>query len=243
MMKVIKVKNYEEMSMEGFQYVLKAVQTNQSPVLGLATGTTPMGVYQAMIRDHEQNHTSYEHVRTINLDEYVGIEKTHQQSYATFMNEHLFKFLNINEQNCYIPRGMKENKEAECLRYNDIIKMNPIDVQLLGIGGNGHIGFNEPGTALNSLTHVVTLDECTRLDNARFFTSLDEVPKYAVTMGIQSIMKAKQIVLLASGKSKAAAVAQMIKGDVSPNCPATVLQLHPNVVIIADEEALSELAL
>ena len=242
-MKVIKVKNYEEMSAEGFKYLMNVIQNNQAPVLGLATGTTPMGVYQAMIQDHQENHTSYEHVRTINLDEYVGVDKNHQQSYATFMNQHLFKFLDIKENNCYIPRGIKEDKEKECLRYNDIIATNPIDVQLLGIGGNGHIGFNEPGTALNSLTHVVSLDERTRLDNARFFTSLDEVPKYAITMGIQSIMKAKQIILLASGKSKAAAVAQMIKGDVTPDCPATVLQLHPNVIVIADEEALSDIVI
>ena len=242
-MKVIKVENYNEMSQKGFELVVDVLKTVRKPVLGLATGSTPIGVYQAMIQDHKKNNTSYKCVSAVNLDEYVGIETTNQQSYAYFMRQNLFNHIDIKLENCHIPNGDQENPEIECERYDDIINNHPVDVQILGIGGNGHIGFNEPGTPLNSLTHVVSLDEKTRLDNARFFSSLEEVPQRAVTMGIRSIMKAKQIILLASGASKADAVAKMIQGEVSSECPATILQLHPNVIVIADSEALSKTSL
>ncbi len=242
-MKVIKVKNYDEMSQVGFENLMNVVKTQATPVLGLATGSTPIGLYKAMIKDHQENQTSYQNVSACNLDEYFGIDPENNQSYAHFMRDNLFNHIDINLENCHIPSGNQTDPEAECVRYNEVLANHPVDVQILGIGGNGHIGFNEPGTALNSQTHVVTLDEQTRLDNARFFGSLEEVPTLAVTMGIRSIMMAKQIILLASGESKAEAVAKMINGDVTTDCPATVLQLHPNVIVIADEAALSKTTL
>lgn len=239
-MKIIKVQSVEQMGQEALKEVLAVVKKNPNAVLGLATGSSPVGLYQAMIEDHRKNKTSYKTIRTVNLDEYVGIPSTHSQSYRTFMNEQLFNHIDIESANINLPSGDCENLQLECERYEQILQENKVDLQILGIGSNGHIAFNEPGTPFNATTHVVTLDEQTRQDNARFFDSLDEVPKYAVTMGIQSILRAKQIVLIAMGKNKAKAVAHMIGGSVTIDCPASVLQLHPNVVIIADEEALSE---
>lgn len=239
-MKIIKVKSVEAMGQAGLKEILKVVKTKENPVLGLATGSSPIGLYQAMIEDHQKNHTSYANVKTVNLDEYVGIDSTHPQSYATFMKEQLFNHIDIKLENVNIPLGSCANAEEECLRYDEIIRQNKVDLQILGIGSNGHIGFNEPGTPFNATTHVVALDEQTRLDNARFFEHLDEVPKYAVTMGIRSILQAKKIVLIALGKNKAKAVAHMVGGSVTTDCPASILQVHPNVVLIADEEALSE---
>lgn len=239
-MKIIKVKSVEAMGQAALAEVLKVMKTKENPTLGLATGSSPIGLYQAMIEDHQKNKTSYAKVKTVNLDEYVGIEATHSQSYATFMKEQLFNHIDINFENVNIPSGACVDPEAECVRYNEIIEQNKVDLQILGIGSNGHIGFNEPGTPFNATTHVVTLDEQTRLDNARFFESLDEVPKYAVTMGIKSILQANKIVLIALGKNKAKAVAHMVGGSVTTDCPASILQVHPNVVLIADEDALSE---
>lgn len=193
-----------------------------------------------MIKDHQKNKTSYANIRTVNLDEYVGIESSHSQSYRTFMNENLLNHIDINPKNVHLPSGDCEDPKLECERYEQVLQENKVDLQLLGIWSNGHIAFNEPGTPFNSTTHVVTLDEQIRQDNARFFNSLEEVPKYAVTMVIQSILRAKQIVLITMGKNKVKAVAHMIGRSVMTDCPASVLQLHPNVVIIADEEALSE---
>ncbi|MGL4337274.1 MAG: glucosamine-6-phosphate deaminase, partial [Turicibacter sp.] len=189
----------------------------------------------------QKNGTSYQHVKTVNLDEYYGINPKNSQSYAYFMNENLFHALDINADQINIPSGFNKNPQEECERYDEVLNTNKVDIQVLGIGGNGHIGFNEPGTPFNSTTHVVTLDEQTRADNARFFDSIDEVPQYAITMGIKSIVMANQILLLACGKNKAKAVAHMIQGSVTPDCPASILQMHPNVVVIADEEALSAL--
>ncbi len=242
-MKIIKVKSVEAMGQAALSEVLKVLKTKENPVLGLATGSSPIGLYQAMIEDHKKNKTSYQHVKTINLDEYVGIDATHSQSYATFMKEQLFNHIDIDLNNVNIPSGDCLNPQDECLRYDEVIRQNKVDLQILGIGSNGHIGFNEPGTPFNATTHVVTLDEQTRLDNARFFESLDEVPKYAVTMGIRSILQANQIVLIALGKNKAKAVAHMVGGSVTTDCPASILQVHPNVILIADEEALSEVKL
>ena len=240
-MKVIQVRSIEEMGQVALREVLAVVKRNSRAVLGLATGSSPIGLYHAMIKDHQKNKTSYANIRTINLDEYVGIESSHSQSYRTFMNEHLFNHIDINPKNIHLPVGNGDDLRLECERYERVLQENNVDLQILGIGSNGHIAFNEPGTSFHSRTHVVTLDERTRQDNARFFNHLDEVPKYAITMGIESILRAKQIVLIAMGKNKAKAVAHMIGGSISTDCPASVLQLHPNVVVIADEEALSEL--
>lgn len=240
-MKVIQVRTMEEMGQVALKEVLDVIEKNSKAVLGLATGSSPIGLYQAMIKDHQNNKTSYADIRTINLDEYVGIEPSHSQSYRTFMNQHLFNHIDINPKNIHLPVGNGDNLRLECEHYERVLQENNVDLQILGIGSNGHIAFNEPGTPFDSTTHIVTLDERTRQDNSRFFNRLDEVPKYAITMGIQSILRAKQIVLIAMGKNKAKAVAHMIGGDVTTDCPASVLQLHPNVVVIADEEALSEL--
>lgn len=239
-MKIIKVKSAEQMGKVALNEVLEVLQSVENPVLGLATGSSPVGLYKAMIEDHQTNGTSYANVRTVNLDEYVGIEPTHSQSYATFMKEQLFNHIDINMDNVNIPCGNTANPAEECAKYEQILNENKVDLQILGIGSNGHIAFNEPGTPFNATTHVVTLDEQTRRDNARFFDHIDEVPKYAVSMGIQSICRAKKIVLIAMGKNKAKAVAHMIGGSVTTDCPASILQVHPNVVVIADEEALSE---
>lgn len=239
-MKIIKVKSTEQMGKVALNEVLEVLQSVENPVLGLATGSSPVGLYKAMIEDHQMNETSYANVRTVNLDEYVGIEPTHSQSYATFMKEQLFNHIDINMDNVNIPCGNIENPAEECEKYEQILNKNKVDLQILGIGSNGHIAFNEPGTPFNATTHVVTLDEQTRRDNARFFEHIDEVPNYAISMGIQSICRAKKIVLIAMGKNKAKAVAHMIGGSVTTHCPASILQGHPNVVVIADEEALSE---
>lgn len=242
-MKIIKVKSAEEMGKVALNQILEVIQTKENPVLGLATGSSPVGLYQAMIEDHQKNGTSYANVRTVNLDEYVGIEATHSQSYATFMKEQLFDHIDIDLKNVHIPCGNTENPEEECQKYEQILNENKVDLQILGIGSNGHIAFNEPGTPFNATTHVVTLDEQTRRDNARFFAHIDEVPKYAVSMGIQSICRANKIVLIAMGKNKAKAVAHMISGSVTTDCPASILQVHPNVIVIADEAALSEVSI
>ena len=240
-MKIIKVKSVEQMGKIALNEVLEVLQSVENPVLGLATGSSPVSLYKAMIEDHQINGTSYANVRTVNLDEYVGIEPTHSQSYMTFMKEQLFNHIDINMDNVNIPCGSTANPAEECVKYEQILNENKVDLQILGIGSNGHIAFNEPGTPFNATTHVVTLDEQTRRDNSRFFDHIDEVPKYALSMGIQSICRAKRIVLIAMGKNKAKAVGHMIGGSVTTDCPASILQVHPNVVVIADEEALSDI--
>lgn len=242
-MEIIKVKSVEEMGKVALKEVLEVMNSKENPVLGLATGSSPVGLYQAMIEDHQKNGTSYKKVRTVNLDEYVGIEPTHSQSYATFMKEQLFNHIDIDLNHVHIPCGNAVNPEEECQKYEQILNENKVDLQILGIGSNGHIAFNEPGTPFNAITQIVTLDEQTRRDNARFFDHLDEVPKYAISMGIQSICRANKILLIAMGKNKAKAVAHMIGGSVTTDCPASILQVHPNVVVIADEEALSDVAI
>lgn len=232
---------YEELSKEAAKVIIDQVRNHPKSVLGLATGSSPIGLYNELIRDHQENQTSYKEVTTYNLDEYHGIEKTHPQSYYHFMVETLFKHIDINLDNVNIPNGMTDDVEAECRRYDEILKDKAIDVQILGIGGNGHIGFNEPGTPFDSTTHYVKLDEKTRQDNARFFNSIDEVPTHAITMGIKSIIAAKKIILIASGASKADAIERMVNGPVDPSLPASILQKHDNVIVYLDREAASKL--
>ena len=240
-MKIIVTKDYEELSRRGARFFLDAVKANPYAVLGLATGTTPLGLYAHLVADHELYGTSYAHVRTVNLDEYKGLPKTHEQSYAYFMRKNLFDGLDIDPANTNIENGMAADEEKECARYDALLEQLPRDLQLLGLGSNGHIAFNEPGTPFGSGTHVVTLAESTVKDNARLFDDISEVPRKAFTMGTRQIMQAKKILILASGANKADAVWKMAKGEVTEQVPASVLQLHPDCVLIADREAAAKL--
>lgn len=238
-MKVIVTKNYDEMSEKAFEIVKEVVVNNKNAVLGLATGSTPLGLYAEMIKDHKENGTSYKDVKTLNLDEYAGLDVTSDQSYVYFMRENLFKHIDIDLNNTHIENGKAVNRELECKNYNELIEELPRDLQILGIGSNGHIAFNEPGTAFDSETHIVDLTESTIKDNSRLFERIEDVPRQAFTMGLKNIMHAKKIVVLASGANKAKAVYGMLKGPVTEALPASVLQLHPDCTLIVDEAAYS----
>ena len=238
-MKVIITENYEEMSKKASEMIVEIVKNNPKAILGLATGSSPIGTYQNMIKDHNENGTSYKDVHTVNLDEYVGLTADHDQSYAYFMRKNLFDGLDINLKNTNLPCGSAKDLQAECDRYNALLDDYKQDVQVLGLGSNGHIGFNEPNTPFDSVTHLVDLTENTIKDNSRLFASIDEVPRQALSMGIKNIMQAKSIVMVVSGKNKAEAVRGMVKGEITPALPASVLQLHPFVTIICDKDAAS----
>ena len=210
-------------------------------VLGLATGSTPIGTYEQLIRWYEKGDLDFSQVHSINLDEYRGLSPENNQSYRYFMNKHLFDSINIDKKNTFVPDGMEEDREKACRDYDEIIRAHGgIDMQILGLGHNGHIGFNEPGSAFGKETHCVQLTESTISANARFFDSIDEVPKEAYTMGIKSIMQAKKIVVIVSGESKKEIVKKAFKGSITPEVPASVLQLHNDVILVGDEAALSE---
>lgn len=237
-MKLISTSNYEELSRKAAEEIITVIKGNPSLNLGLATGSTPTGLYQELIRDHRINMTSYKDINTFNLDEYIGISKKDRNSYHYFMCEHLFEHIDIPLDQTHIPDGTAKDLEEECVRYEQFISEHGgIDLQILGIGQNGHIGFNEPGTPFDSRTHIIELAESTRQANSRFFNSLEDVPKQAITMGIASIMDSKEIFLLVSGSSKAEALARLMNGEVSEQFPASVLLIHRNVTIFADEEA------
>lgn len=236
-MKVIKVKDYNELSKVACEIFVKEIKKNPSLTLGLATGSTPIGLYQNLIKEYEKGNISFKDVKTFNLDEYCGLERSHPQSYYTFMHENLFSKIDINLDNVHLPRTDGTDLEKLAKEYNELLLQNQIDLQVLGIGSNGHIGFNEPGTSFDQETFVVELTQKTREDNKRFFNSIDEVPTHAITMGIKNILAAKKIVLLASGKAKAEAIYKTVKEQPTPDVPASALQLHPDVTIIVDEEA------
>ena len=237
-MKVIVVKDYEQMSDKAFEIMKQVVVANPNGVLGLATGTTPIGLYKRMIEDCKQG-TSYKNIKTVNLDEYKGLDVNSDQSYVYFMRDNLFNHIDIDLNNTNIENGKAENAEEECARYNALLDVLQQDVQLLGLGSNGHIAFNEPGTPFGSVTHVVDLQESTIKDNARLFNDISEVPRQAFTMGLKNIMNAKKILILASGANKAKAVYGMINGEVTESLPASVLQLHPDCTLIVDDAAAS----
>ena len=217
-----------------------AVTKNPDCILGLATGSTPIPTYKCMIEDYKNGLTDYKNVVSYNLDEYVGLDANHDQSYQYFMNENLFSGININLKNTHFLSGKASDIEAECVGYDKTIEAaGGIDLQILGIGNNGHIAFNEPDTCFTKGTHKVTLTESTIEANKRFFASYDEVPRYALTMGIGTIMKAKTIVLVANGKAKAEAIKALVNGPISPSCPASILQLHNDVTLLIDEAAAS----
>ena len=241
MMRVIRVKDYQQISEKAFEIIKQTVTEKPDAVLGLATGSSPVGLYQLMIRDHRENGTSYKDVRTFNLDEYVGLPKEHPESYYSFMHRKLFDNIDIREENIHIPSSEGDLKE-QCEAYNNALEEVEIDVQILGIGSNGHIGFNEPGTSFDSVTHIVDLKESTIKDNARFFDNdISKVPVQAITMGISNVMAAKKIILVANGENKANAIQACVMGPVTEYVPASVLQEHPDVVIIIDEAAASSL--
>lgn len=236
-MRVIKVKNYEEMSKEALGVVLEVVKNKPDAVLGLATGSTPLGLYAKMAEDHRENGTSYAECRAVNLDEYVGLDAESDQSYVYFMRENLFKHIDIKLENTHIENGKAVDKDGECARYNALLDELRQDIQVLGIGSNGHIAFNEPGTPFDSVTHVVDLTESTIKDNSRLFNSIDEVPRQAFTMGLSNIMNAKKILILANDEGKANAIRELVNGEVREEIPATVLRNHPDCILICDELA------
>ena len=227
------------MSLKAFEVMSEVVKNKPDAVLGLATGSTPIGLYKNMIKDHKENGTSYKNIKTVNLDEYAGLDYSSDQSYVYFMRSNLFDHIDIDLNNTNIENGKATDRQAECDRYNKLLEEMQQDIQVLGIGSNGHIAFNEPGTPFGSVTHIVDLAESTIKDNSRMFASIDEVPRQAFTMGLKNIMNAKKVLILANGANKAKAVYGLVKGEVTENLPASVLQLHPDVVVIADESAAS----
>lgn len=240
-MKIVKVKNYDEMSKKAANIIAALVVTKPDCVLGLATGSTPIGTYKKLIEKYENGDVDFSEVKTANLDEYKGLTRDVEQSYYYFMNDNLFKHINIDMTKTNIPDGTAADGAKECERYEQVIKeLGGVDLQLLGIGHDGHIGFNEPADSFDKDTHCVDLTEMTIEANKRFFNSIDEVPRQAYTMGIGTIMKARKVVLIASGKDKAAIMKAALYGPVTPQVPASILQFHPDAVIIADEDALSE---
>lgn len=248
-MRVIVVKDKAELGRRAADIIVDEMQRHNNPVLGLATGSTPIPLYKDLIRRHKEQGLDFSTTISFNLDEYVGLAPTHDQSYRYFMNTELFDHVNINKKNTFVPSGefLKDDMEAIqsfCDRYEEMIDdIGGIDIQVLGIGGNGHIGFNEPGSSLGSLTRIKTLTDKTRQDNARFFDNIDDVPKHAITMGIGTILKARKVLLLANGQSKAQAVADSLEGPVSSMCPASALQLHRFATYVIDEAAAGRLTL
>ena len=233
-MKIIRVQNQIEGGQVAFS-LLKDEMAKGAKTLGLATGSTPLAFYDEI----RKSDLDFSDMTSVNLDEYVGLAADNDQSYHYFMQENLFRAKSFKES--FLPNGLASNLQEETRRYDQVIAEHPIDFQILGIGHNGHIGFNEPGTSFDVTTHVVNLTEDTIKANSRFFDSIDDVPKQAISMGIQSIMQSKMIVLMAYGQGKADAIKQMIEGPVTEDLPASVLQKHPNVVVIVDEAAASAL--
>ena len=241
-MKIYMTEDYQTMSRKAANILSAQIILKPNSVLGLATGSTPIGMYKQLVIWYEKGDLDFAQIKTVNLDEYVGLEPTHEQSYRYFMQNNLFDHVNINPANTNVPDGLVADPQAECDWYNQPIrKLGGIDIQVLGMGHNGHIGFNEPGNAFELETHVVDLSERTIQANARFFASADEVPRQAMTMGIKSIMMAKKILMLVSGEDKAEAVWKAFAGPVTPQVPASILQLHPYVTLVGDKAALSKL--
>lgn len=240
-MKIIKAKNYEEMSKAACSVIVEHINGNENPVIGLATGSTPEKLYDCLIEEYRLGQVSFQNVSSFNLDEYVGLGREDVNSYHYYMKEKLFDHIDIQPNRIHIPNGTSNDVEQDCQEYEEQIQeAGNIDIQVLGLGLNGHIGFNEPGTPFSSRTHIVELSQSTRRANARFFSGIEEVPTQAISMGIASIMDSKRILLLVSGKEKAEALHRMMNSEVSEDFPASILQKHPNVTVIADEFALGQ---
>lgn len=241
-MKIYQGKDYKEMSRKAANIVSAQIILKPDCTLGLATGSTPIGTYQQLIEWYKKGDLDFSQVKSINLDEYKGLDGDNDQSYRYFMDNELFNHVNIDKNNTYVPDGTEADSEKACAEYNAIIaNSGGIDLQILGLGHNGHIGFNEPGEAFEKETHCVDLTESTIEANKRFFEKEEDVPRQAYTMGIKSIMQAKKILILVSGEAKADIVAKAFAGPVTPQVPASVLQLHNDVTIVGDEAALSKL--
>ena len=241
-MRIYKAKDYEEMSRKAAGIVSAQIIMKPDCVLGLATGSTPVGLYKQLIEWYRNGDLDFSGVRTVNLDEYKGISRENDQSYYYFMHQNLFDHVNIPAGNTHLPDGMEPDSEKECRRYEELIQsMGSVDLQLLGIGHNGHIGFNEPADAFDMLVHCVNLTQSTIEANKRFFASAEEVPRQAYTMGIQTIMRSKKILIIANGEGKADIVRDAFFGPITPMVPASVLQLHNDVTLVADEAALSKI--
>ncbi len=239
-MRIIRTKNYDEMSKQAANIIGAQVILKPDCVLGLATGSTPIGTYQNLVEGYKLGDLDFSKVKSVNLDEYRGLPRENDQSYYYFMHDHLFKHVNIDVSNTYLPDGMIEDSETACAEYEKVIEsLGGQDLQLLGLGHNGHIGFNEPCDEFVKKTNCVNLTPSTIDANKRFFASADDVPKQAYTMGIGTIMKAKQILVVVSGQDKAEIVKKAFFGPVTPQVPASILQLHPAVTVVADEAALS----
>lgn len=239
-MRIIKARDYNDMSRKTANVISAQVILKSNCVLGLATGSTVLGTYQQLIDWYHKGDLDFSNVKSVNLDEYVGLSAENDQSYRYYMNCNFFNHINIPFKNTHFPNGLAEDLEEECRKYDGLIEsLGGIDLQLLGLGHNGHIGFNEPDEAFEKLTHCVELKEITREANARFFEHEDLVPKYALTMGIKSIMQAKRIVLCISGSHKADILKKVLTGPVTPVIPGSILQMHPNLTVVADEDALS----
>lgn len=239
-MKIIKAKDYKDMSRKAANIISAQVIMKPACVLGLATGSTPIETYAQLVEWYNKGDIDFSEVTTVNLDEYKGISKDNDQSYYYFMNENLFSKINIRKERTFLPDGMEPDSDKACADYNKIITdVGGVDLQLLGLGHNGHIGFNEPGMAFEAETHCVALTESTIKANQRFFASADEVPKQAYTMGIKTIMQARKILVVVSGEDKAAIVKEAFTGPITPKVQASVLQLHNDVIVVADEAALS----
>ncbi|WP_010631269.1 glucosamine-6-phosphate deaminase [Sporolactobacillus vineae] len=240
-MKLIEVKNREELGIKAASLISDLVRRKPDAVLGLATGGTPVETYRHLVEDHHANRTSYRKIRTVNLDEYVGLGTSDSNSYHAYMEAHLFRFIDLPAAQHHVPDGQALDLDRACRDYDQLIdRLGGIDLQLLGIGRNGHIGFNEPGSSFSIGTHIVRLTESTRAANARYFSRPEDVPERAITMGIGTILKSRQILLIVSGKNKAEAMKQFLKYSKPENdFPASALISHPDVTVIADEEALS----
>jgi glucosamine-6-phosphate deaminase len=239
-MKIYRAKDYKDMSRKAANIISAQIIMKPDCVLGLATGSTPIGAYRQLVEWYNKNDLDFSEVKTVNLDEYKGLSEDNKQSYRYFMDHNLFNHVNINKNNTYIPNGMTEDDAAECARYTEIIKsLGGIDLQLLGLGHNGHIGFNEPNNSFDLETHCVALTQSTIEANSRLFENAEEVPRYAFTMGIKNIMQAKKILILVSGENKAEIVKKAFTGDVTPSVPVSILQMHKDVILVGDAAALS----
>ena len=241
MIRIYLEKDYEGMSRRAANVIAAEIIKKPDCVLGLATGSTPIGTYKNLIDMCNKGEISFKDVTTVNLDEYKGLAGTHDQSYRYFMNDNLFNHVDIVMENTNVPDGLAEDADEECARYDELVEsLGFADLQLLGLGNNGHIGFNEPDSVYTKATHVVNLTESTIDANKRFFASADDVPRQALTMGMGCIMAARRVLLIANGEGKAEAIYNAFSGPITPECPASILQLHPDVVVICDEAALSK---
>lgn len=241
-MEVVVVKDYQALSNRAARLIQAQLTWQPQSVLGLATGSTPVGMYASLVDMYKAGEVDFKRVTTFNLDEYIGLDKENEQSYYAFMGSNLFDHVNVLKDKTYIPNGLAHNLQEECDHYEALIKdQGGIDLQILGIGHNGHIGFNEPNVEFEAKTHVVSLDEATIQANQRFFKDKASVPKQAISMGIKTIMKSKKIILMASGEGKADIISQLVKDEISPNIPASVLHLHDHVLILIDQAAASKL--